>query len=234
MTKTLANPAWPVSVVTIDTDGMVLRGRSTEFRHHGVVLRRHPSGIAALLDLGRRPESVALVPSDITDVPLPEFVELATSLANVPVIVGLTLGTTIDIIRACLERGAQGVIEFPITPDRLVQSMAGITAPEPPEPEVLTCGPLELDRSRHRVLLDNQEVSLALKEFNVLAYLMSASPRTVPVAELVKATASGGSDHPMPARVTIGRVRAKFTRARPHLRPMIETVRGVGYRVSPD
>lgn len=234
MTSTLATSAWPVSVVTIDTDGMVLRGRSTEFRHHGVVIRRHPSGISALLDLGRRPESVALVPSDITDVPLPEFVELAISLANVPVIVGLTMGTTIDIVRACLERGAQGVVEFPITPDRPILSMAGIARPEPSEPELLTCGPLELDHSRHRVLLNNQEVPLALKEFNLLAYLMSAAPRAVPVAELVRATTSGGIDHAMPARVTIGRLRAKFARAYPHLPPMIETVRGVGYRISVD
>lgn len=234
MTSTVATPVWPISVVTIDTGNMSVRGRESEFRHHGIVLRRHSSGASALLDLGREPGSVVLVPSDLSDIPFLKFVELAVSLAHAHVIIGLIPGTTVDIVRSCLERSPHGIVELPVTPGRLALSVADIAPPEPLEPEILICGPLELDHSRHRVLLDNQEVPLALKEFNVLAYLMSASPRTVPAAELVNATTSGDTDHAMPAQVAIGRLRAKFARTGPHVPPMIETIRGVGYRMSPE
>lgn len=231
MTSAVVAPAWPISVVTIDTDGMPFRGRDAEFRHHGIALRRHLSGTSALLDLGREPGSVALVPSDISDIPLVEFVELAVSLAHVPVIVGLVPGTGIDVVRSCLEQGPSGIVELPVTPGRLALSLAGLARPEPIEPELLTCGRLELDRGQHRVYLHGQEVVLAPKEFELLAYLMSVHPRVAGVDELVSATTVGGHENAMPVRVAIGRLRAKFARMVPGSPPVIETVRGIGYRI---
>jgi DNA-binding response OmpR family regulator len=93
------------------------------------------------------------------------------------------------------------------------------------EERPLVLGPVELNRSRHRVTVSGQPVELTATEFELLAYLMSRPGRVVTRDQLLSAVwgyaAAGGT---RTVDVHVAQVRAKLGDASP-----IRTVRGVGY-----
>lgn len=233
MTLAVAVPVWPVRVVSIGSAGVSLRWTAVEYRHRGIVLRTHVGAVEALLDLAKEPGSVILVPSDINDMPLLEFVELAISLANAPVILGRVDGTDDALIAACLGLGAQGVVALPLTPDGLAEVLSCIVRAESPGAEVLRCGLLALDTGQHRVHYNGQEILLALKEFRLLEYLMRVHPRVAGVDELSRELGAGRDRvDPMGIRVAMRRLRQRLALTAPAAHTVVETVRGVGYRIS--
>jgi len=94
----------------------------------------------------------------------------------------------------------------------------------------LQVGDLVLDRSRHEVTRDGQELSLTLKEFGVLEYLMSRAEHVVSAEELLEHVWDENTDpFTETARVTVGTLRRKLTPVAGE--PPIETVIGRGYRL---
>lgn len=231
MTLAVAAPAWPVRVVTVRSAGSAVRWTVADYRHHGIALRSR-SAIEALLDLAKEPGSVILVPTDLSEMPLLEFVDLAVSLANAPVILGRVDGAEDELVEACLVRGARGVVTLPVTPDRLAEALTCIVRTESPEAEILRCGPLTLDAGEHRVRYYGQEVPLALSEFRVLERLMRIHPRVASVDELARGLDSGSERVEVGGvRVAVRRLRQKFALTSSVAHPVVETVRGVGYRI---
>lgn len=232
MTLAVAVPVWPVRVVSIGSASASLRWTAAEYRHRGISLRSHASAVEALLDLAKEPGSVILVPSDLNDMPLLEFVELAITLGNAPVILGRVDGTDDELVAACLGLGVRGVIALPMTPDGLAEVLSCLVRAESPEAEVLRCGPLSLNVGEHRVRYYGQEVSLALREFQILEHLMRIHPRVASVDELARAFDSGNERAEVGGiRVAVRRLRQKFARTSSASHPVVETVRGVGYRI---
>ncbi|MCW2687779.1 MAG: putative OmpR family two-component response regulator [Mycobacterium sp.] len=101
----------------------------------------------------------------------------------------------------------------------------------PERPVVLTAGDLELDPARHRVARAGTEVSLTPREYGVLEFLMRHRGTVVTKAEIVRSvwdTNYDGDDNIV--EVYIGYLRRKIDL--PFSGHSIETVRGVGYRLS--
>jgi DNA-binding response OmpR family regulator len=96
----------------------------------------------------------------------------------------------------------------------------------------LTCGRLVLNAAEHRVLVRGVEVNFSPKEFEVLQYLMLGFPKLVSLDELVRNFADGDPTHAIRVRITVSRIRTKFALAAPGLPPIIETIRGIGYRIA--
>ena len=91
---------------------------------------------------------------------------------------------------------------------------------------LLRCGPLQLDTVSGRVSVDGQPVTLTSHEFKVLAYLMHHPGRVVSRADLTEHIYAQDVDRESNTiEVFIGRLRRKIPA---HL---IETVRGLGYRL---
>ena len=92
---------------------------------------------------------------------------------------------------------------------------------------LLQCGPVSLDTRSGRVSLDGQAVSLTSHEYKVLAYLMHHPGTVVSRTELTEHIYAQDFDRDSNTiEVFIGRLRRKL----PGL--PIETVRGLGYRLS--
>ncbi len=95
-------------------------------------------------------------------------------------------------------------------------------------PPVLRVGDLELDTARHEVRRGGLPVTLTAKEFTVLEVLLSAAGRVVGRTELLE---RGWDEMSAPGSnvvdVLVGQLRRRL--GSPDL---IETVRGVGYRVT--
>jgi two-component system, OmpR family, response regulator len=91
---------------------------------------------------------------------------------------------------------------------------------------VLSCGPIELDTRTGRVTRDGETVTLTGHEYRVLAYLMHRPGTVVTRTELTEHIYAQDFDRDSNTiEVFIGRLRKKLS---PDL---IETVRGLGYRL---
>lgn len=103
----------------------------------------------------------------------------------------------------------------------LIRRAQGLASP------LLRCGALELDTRHSRVTLQGQPVSLTAHEYRLLAYLMHRPGTVVSRTELTEHLYAQDADRDSNTiEVFIARLRRKLPGAR------IETVRGMGYRLS--
>jgi two-component system OmpR family response regulator len=103
----------------------------------------------------------------------------------------------------------------------LIRRSTGIAQAE------LRCGPLTLDARAVRVAVKGVPVNLTSHEFRVLSYLMHQSGRVVSRSELIEHIYSQDFDRDSnTVEVFVARLRRKLGAS------FIETVRGLGYRMS--
>lgn len=235
-TPDVASPAWPARVIAVATPVAGLtRGRAAEFRQRGLVLEGTPSVAAALISIGQDPLSVALVPTDLRDMPLLDFLDVLRAFSTIPVIVGLAPEYDNETVAAALDRGIARAVKLPVTADALAHAVGeSRVRPVPPvEPERYRVGDLELDLASYRVHWHGEEIHLAPRLFEMLRYFAAAHPRVVSLEELV--SEFGATNNPRDrgerVRVMIGRIRAQLAHARPDLPIPLETVHRVGYRL---
>ena len=99
--------------------------------------------------------------------------------------------------------------------------------PATPTPE-LVCGPVRLDTRSARVSVDGQPVRLTAQEYRLLGYLMHHQGRVVSRTELTEHLYDQDFDRDSNIiEVFVGRLRKKLGG------DVIETARGLGYRLRP-
>jgi two-component system OmpR family response regulator len=92
----------------------------------------------------------------------------------------------------------------------------------------ISCGPVQIDTRSSRVLVGGQVVKLTSHEYRLLAYLMHHQGRVVSRTELVEHLYDQDFDRDSnTVEVFVGRLRKKLGV------DLIQTVRGLGYLVSP-
>ena len=96
-------------------------------------------------------------------------------------------------------------------------------------------GRLVVDRTMHRVELDGELLDLTPKEFDLLAFLAASPDQVYSREELLEHVWGSTQDWQDPATVTehVRRLRLKLE-ADPASPRWLQTVRGVGYRLSRD
>ena len=91
----------------------------------------------------------------------------------------------------------------------------------------LTCGPVLLDSAAARVTVDGAPIKLTAQEYKLLAYLMHHQDKAVSRTELIEHIYDQDFDRDSNTiEVFVGRLRKKLGV------PVIETVRGIGYRLT--
>ncbi|QUO30814.1 response regulator transcription factor [Faecalicatena sp. Marseille-Q4148] len=156
--------------------------------------------------------------------------ELKTSAATkeIPVIMVTAKGSEYDKVVG-LDGGADDYITKPFGMMELVSRIKAVlrrTMPE--EKEILQSGILRLNVKKHEVTVENKEVILTLKEFELLEKLLKNSGIVLKRDRLLEEI--WGYDYAGETRtvdVHIRTLRQKLGKAG----DLIETVRGVGYRI---
>ena len=96
--------------------------------------------------------------------------------------------------------------------------------------DVLTAGPVSVDIPRHEILVEGKKVEFTATEFAILEHLVRHAGQVFSRQQIINAIK--GSDYPVTERaidVQILSIRHKLSDA--GCKEMIETIRGVGYRM---
>lgn len=159
---------------------------------------------------------------------------LRASRIELPILMLTALGRTEDRI-AGLRMGADDYLVKPFAFEELLARIEalfrrGRTMEEPVSPSLIV-GDLVLDRSQYTVARAGRDIRLTAKEIALLELLMSA-PGRVFSRERILTNVWGIDEDPLTnvVDVYIRRLRAKVDD--PFAAPMIETVRGLGYRIN--
>ena len=136
-----------------------------------------------------------------------------------------------DRIRG-LSLGADDYLTKPFSPQELVLRVAAIlrrVSASPAPSDVVTIGPVALDRSAHRVTVHGAEIELTPTEYKLLQILVERRGRVQDRAGLLEAVWEAAPDiQTRTVDMHIQRLRAKLGDAG----DLIETVRGFGYRIA--
>jgi two-component system phosphate regulon response regulator PhoB len=173
----------------------------------------------------------------VVDLMLPgmDGLELTRRLKNdaqtrsIPVVMLSAKGEEADIVTG-LELGADDYITKPFSPRVLLARVRAVfrrRAVQPPASDVIRIHGLTIDRGRRSLTIDDQWIDLTFTEFQVLAFLAGRPGWVFTRSQIVDAVR--GDDYPVTDRsvdVQIVGLRKKLG----DLGPLIETVRGVGYR----
>ena len=188
------------------------------------------AGEEGLSELERRP--IALV---ILDIGLPgidgfEVCRRIRKRSSLPVIMLTARDEELDRVVG-LELGADDYVSKPFSPRELVARVKAVlrrTQPQQPALDLLRLGDLALRRPEHEVTFGGAVVELTATEFELLAFLMENPGIVLSREQLLEHV--WGMDFPCGTRTVdqhVAQLRAKL--GRPEL---IETVRGVGYKVA--
>ncbi|HOK42754.1 MAG TPA: response regulator transcription factor [Thermoclostridium caenicola] len=148
--------------------------------------------------------------------------------SEIPVIMITARGSEFDKVLG-LDLGADDYIAKPFGMAELVARIKARLRRKPgkPDEEKLSVGTLVLDKKAHRVTVEGAEVSLTLKEYELLRILMENRGMVLTRDQLLERVwdySYDGSSRTVD--VHIQTLRTKLG----HCADMIETVRGVGYR----
>jgi two-component system phosphate regulon response regulator PhoB len=97
--------------------------------------------------------------------------------------------------------------------------------------EALAYGPLNLDPARHEVIVDGKPLKMGLTEFRLLAHFMAHPDRVFTRAQLLDGV---WGDHVFieERTVDVHMLRLRKALAPAGVQHMLQTVRGLGYRLS--
>jgi two-component system response regulator RegX3 len=153
--------------------------------------------------------------------------------SNVPIIMLTAKDTEVDKVVG-LELGADDYVTKPYSKAELIARIKAVLRRHGEVVEVadaiLTAGPVQIDVERHQVKINNTSVSLPLKEFELLEYLIRNSGRVLTRAQLIDRV--WGSDYFGDTKtldVHVKRLRAKIEKD-PANPVYIQTIRGLGYK----
>ena len=155
------------------------------------------------------------------------------SRSAVPIIMLTAKDTEVDKVVG-LELGADDYVTKPYSKAELIARIRAVLRRQGdvsnPQEGVITAGPVRIDVERHQVNINNELISLPLKEFELLEFLVRNSGRVLTRAQLIDRV--WGSDYFGDTKtldVHVKRLRAKIE-SDPANPVYIQTIRGLGYK----
>ena len=225
---------WPYRVIAVESPShMLTRTSYDRLLASGIDLRPYADGPSALLGLMAEDPAAVLAPTDLIGVEFLRFVHAIVAWSDIPVIIGMTNDEE-SHQRAFhgLDAGARGLVWLPFSADQLTSAIRHLGLTRTESAAILQYGSVELDVQAHRVQVSGNAVRLAPREFALVQYLLEQAPRVISAAEI--AAVIGDDQHvvgPVRVRKYVQTLRRKLSEARPGQPAVLETVRGLGYRL---
>jgi DNA-binding response OmpR family regulator len=225
---------WPYRVIAVESPSRMLTCSSHDhLLASGIDLRPYADGASALLGLMAEEPAAVLAPTDLIGVDFLRFVLAIGAWSNIPVIIGVTDD---EESHQCafqgLEAGARGLLGLPFDSEQLSSAIRNLGLTRTASAAILHYGSIDVDLQAHEVRVSGTAVRLSPRELALVAYLLAEAPRVVSAVEIAAVI---GADRqvvsPVRIRKYVQNVRRKLSEARPGQPAVLETVRGLGYRL---
>ena len=151
---------------------------------------------------------------------------------DIPVIMVTAKGTEYDKVSG-LDAGADDYVTKPFGMMELVSRIKAVLrrTKKKEEAEVLKAGPITLNEKKHEVLVDGEHINLTLKEYEMLKRLIHNKGIVLTRDRLLEVI--WGYDFDGETRTVVVHIRT-LRQKLGSAGEVIETVRGVGYRITED
>lgn len=221
-------------ILIVEDDHKIARFVELELRHEGYETETATDGRTGL-EKALQPETDLV----LLDIMLPELsgIEVCRRVrqeSQVPIIMLTAKGDVTDKV-AGLDMGANDYMTKPFAIEELLARIRVALKPRQAtaakeERKRLVLGELTMDLEARWVRFREEEISLTKKEFDLLAFLIRNKNRVVPREELLLAV----WDYDYAGETNVVDVYVRYLRQKveePLGIRLIETVRGVGYRI---
>jgi DNA-binding response OmpR family regulator len=215
-----------VDVLIVEDDDSVAEPLAKGLAREGFAVRRVATGEDAL---AAPVPDVVILDLGLPDIDGFEVCRRLRATSSVPIIVVTARGEEVDRVVG-LELGADDYVVKPYGFRELIARIRAVTRRvdrRNDERRTIESGPLSIDLRTHRVLVDDVEVSLTPKEYDLLVFLAADTGAVRTRTEILEAVWDPHWYGPTKTLdVHVASLRRKL--GRPEL---IETVRGVGFRL---
>lgn len=228
----------PTRVLVIDDEPSFTEALSLSLKREGFEVDTADDGVSALSVIARKLPDLVLLDVMLPGISGVDVCREIRKTSTVPIIMVTARGEEIDAVVA-LEVGADDYVTKPYRLRELVARMRAVLrrtsnelVREPPfnNDQKLVQGDVTLDLERHELRVKEKLVTLALKEFELLTFLIENAGRVVTRDSLMEHV--WGYDYFGDTKtidVHIKRLRTKIE-SNPSEPTKITTVRGLGYR----
>ncbi|GAA1405361.1 DNA-binding response regulator [Glutamicibacter uratoxydans] len=199
----------------------------------GFEVRVADDGIVAVTEFERHGADLVLLDLMLPGQPGTEVIRQIRATSQVPVIMLTAKDSEIDKVVG-LELGADDYVTKPYSSRELLARIRAVLRRQGEAEElisnVVTAGPVRMDVERHIVSVNNSEVSMPLKEFELLEMLLRNAGRVLTRGQLIDRV--WGSDYVGDTKtldVHVKRLRSKIE-GDPAAPELLVTVRGLGYK----
>jgi two-component system response regulator RegX3 len=201
----------------------------------GFIIETAATGKQALEKFGRNEFDLILLDLMLPEISGIEVCRTIRAQSQVPIIMLTAKDTEIDKVVG-LELGADDYVTKPYSRSELVARIRAVLRRgngivSEADAGVLSVANIRMDIDRHQVSVGGQPISLPLKEFELLEFLMRNAGRVLTRNQLIDRV--WGSDYVGDTKtldVHIKRLRAKVEKD-PANPTLIQTVRGLGYKI---
>lgn len=195
------------------------------------VARTGPNGLAAF---DRDGADLVLLDLMLPDLPGTEVCRALRQRSTVPIIMLTARDSETDKVVG-LELGADDYVTKPFSARELTARIRAVLRRhrDQPEPDrhTLGTGPIRMDVDRHTVTVEGRAVTLPLKEFDLLEYLLRNAGRVLTREQIIDRV--WGANYVGDTKtldVHVKRLRAKIE-TDPAAPELLVTVRGLGYKL---
>ncbi|GAA3870154.1 response regulator transcription factor [Saccharothrix violaceirubra] len=216
-------------VLVVEDEALLAEAIAEGLRRESMAVDVCADGLRALESLAVHDYDVLVLDRDLPGVHGDDVCRSVVERGTVRVLMLTAAAEVADRVRG-LGIGADDYLTKPFAFAELVARVRALGRRTTPAlPPVLRAGDVEVDTARHQATRDGRFLPLSRKEFAVLEVLMRARGAVVSAEELLeKAWDAHVDPFTNAVRVTMGTLRRKLG-----VPPVIETVPGVGYRISP-
>ncbi|MDE3203224.1 MAG: response regulator transcription factor [Acidobacteriota bacterium] len=231
------SPAVTARILVIEDDPNVGEVVARYLTREGFLVEVATDGVSGLQAALASPPDLLVLDLMLPGLSGVEVLRRLRLAAPVPVIMLTARSSEADRVNG-LEFGADDYVAKPFSPRELtarvkaVLRRAGGRVDAPSEPAVLVGGPLELSTASRQASLDGRPLDLTVKEFDLLAHLMSHPGRAFRREELMEQVWGFSYGDTSTVTVHVSRLREKVE-ADPGSPRLVRTVRGIGYRFEP-
>lgn len=203
--------------------------------HEGYTVLQAADGPEALMRFGSTKPDLVLLDLMLPGLSGIEVCKAIRQTSHVPIIMLTAKDTEADII-AGLETGADDYMTKPYSAGelkaRIRAALRRSDARNDPPEDLIVAGPVQIDIDRHTVSVDGREVSMPLKEFELLSYLAENAGRVLTRGQLIdQVWGESYFGDTKTLDVHIKRLRAKIE-PDPNSPRRLVTIRGLGYKLN--